>query len=140
MAAVFEVLLKIRECVYHKPMPRHTYSQTKLILFSFPITNCCAVHTFSAPHSMTYLLYDPLSDVHHFCFVMSVSVANKLVKNMCLLLSGKRTLFIPASGLESRGDHDSTNKSSLFCMSVDNKGKSIRFMTKAHSFLWDTEF
>jgi len=38
-------------------------------------------------------------------------------------LPGKRTIFIPVSESESPADRDSTHKSSLFCMSVDHKGK-----------------
>jgi len=44
-----------------------------------------------------------------------------------LLLPGKRTIFIPASESESLSDRDSTNKSSLFCMSVDCTGKHNLF-------------
>lgn len=46
-----------------------------------------------------------------------------VIEKEYLLLLGKRTIFIPVSKSESPGDRDSTNKSSLFCMSIDNKGK-----------------
>ena len=55
-----------------------------------------------------------------FCKSVCLSIAKKL----CVLLPGKRTIFIPVSESESQGKRDSTNKSSLFCVSVDCEGKA----------------
>ena len=60
-----------------------------------------------------------------------------------MLLPGKRTIFIPVSESESQGKRDSTNKSSLFCMSVDCEGKAYFaevFIAEVWFLLTDSSF
>jgi len=44
-----------------------------------------------------------------------------------LMFLGNRTIFIPVSESELPADHDSTNKSSLFCITIDSKGMCAVF-------------